>query len=75
MDSMYLAGTVSILFLVFRFLENKFFTKETRKPKQYLREALLVYLSVIGGKFVYEQITPVDGTLVTPKVYTGNPEF
>ena len=72
---MYLAATISILFLIFRFLENKFVTKETRKLKQYFRETLLVYLSVIGGKFVYEQITPVDGTLVTPKVFTGNPEF
>ena len=72
---MYLAATISILFLIFRFLENKFVTKETRKSKQYFRETLLVYLSVIGGKFVYEQITPVDGTLVTPKVFTGNPEF
>ena len=72
---MYLAGTISILFLIFRFLENKFLTKETRKPKQYLREAILVYLSVVTGKFIYQQVTPVDGTLVTPKVYTGIPEF
>ena len=43
--------------------------------EQYLREAILVYLSVVTGKFIYQQVTPVDGTLVTPKVYTGIPEF
>ena len=72
---MYLAATISLLFLIFRFLENKFFTKKEKLAKQYLREGLIVYLSVIGGVFVYEQITPLDGTLVTPKVFTGTPEF
>ena len=75
MDSLYLAGTICFLFFIFSFFENKFITKETKKPKQYLREMLVVYLSVIGGKFIYEQITPIDSTLVTPKVFTGNPEF
>ena len=75
MDSMYLAGTIAILFILFRFLENKFITKENKQVKHYFREALVVYLSVIGGKFIYEQVTPTDGTLIAPKVFTGDPEF
>ena len=75
MSTITLASLISIVFIVARFLENKFISKEKKPLKSYLREGIICYLSVLGGKFMYDQITPVDSTKVTPKVFTGQPEF
>jgi len=75
METMYLAGTIAVLFVLLRFVENKYLIKKNVPVKSYLREAVVVCLSVIGGSFLYEQINPVDSTLTSPSVFTGQPEF
>lgn len=75
METMYLAGTIAVLFVLLRFVENKYLIKKNVPVKSYLREAVVVCLSVIGGSFLYEQINPVDYTLTSPSVFTGEPGF
>ena len=72
------AGVISITFLVAKFLEMRYIEKESKPLKLLIRDAFLVYFSVIISNFIIEQINPVikGGTAskVTP-VFTDNPGF
>jgi hypothetical protein len=71
-----IAGVVSVVFLIAKFLEMRFIEKEAKPLKHLIRDALVVYFSVVAGNFVMEQINPVfeGGKKLTP-VFTDNPEF
>ena len=74
------AGVISITFLVAKFLEMRFIEKESKPLKLLIRDALVVYFSVIIANFVMEQINPIiasssgGGQKITP-VFTDNPGF
>jgi len=74
------AGVISITFLVAKFLEMRFIEKESKPMKLLIRDALVVYFSVIVANFVMEQINPIitsssgGGQKFTP-VFTDNPGF
>jgi ACR3 family arsenite efflux pump ArsB len=76
-----LAGFISIIFLIFRFVEMRFIDKENKPLKVLIKESLLVYFSVIIGDFIIGQLKPVlqDGELnysiSNPAVFTGSPGF
>ena len=73
-----IAGVISVIFFIAKFLEMRFFDKEPKSLKLLVRDSLLVYFSVICGYFILEQIKPVTNGVVgggiTP-VFTDNPEF
>ena len=72
------AGIISVVFLIVKFMEMRFVEKETKPLKLLIRDALLVYFSVICGYFIVQQIQPfIDKESIssTPQVFTGNPEF
>jgi len=73
------AAIISITFLVSKFIEMRFIEKESKPLKLLIRDALLVYFSVIAGDFIIGQVNPMihGGTItsqVTP-VFTDNPGF
>lgn len=70
------AAVISITFLIAKFLEMRFIEKESKPLKFLIRDALVVYFSVIAANFIMEQINPVivSGPKVTP-VFTDNPGF
>lgn len=70
------AAVISITFLVAKFLEMRFIEKETKPLKLLIRDALIVYFSVIAADFVMAQINPimVTGPKAT-QVFTDNPGF
>jgi hypothetical protein len=70
------AAVISITFLVAKFLEMRFIEKETKPLKLLIRDALIVYFSVIAADFVMAQVNPVmvTGPKVT-QVFTDNPGF
>lgn len=74
------AAIISIIFLIAKFIEMRFIEKESKPLKLLIRDALLVYFSVVSGYFVIDQINPLfkgsngGGSLVTP-VFTDNPGF
>ena len=72
------AAIISITFLLAKFLEMRYIEKESKPLKLLIRDAFLVYFSVIISNFIIDQINPVikGGTTakVTP-VFTDNPGF
>jgi hypothetical protein len=77
MNIFIVAGVISVIFFVIKFIEMRFVEKESKPLKYLVRDSLLVYFSVISGHFVLEQVHSVEGveTVKAPTVFTGNPEF
>ena len=73
-----IASIISITFLLAKFLEMRYIEKESKPLKLLIRDAFLVYFSVIISNFIIEQINPViksaTSTKATP-VFTDNPGF
>jgi hypothetical protein len=80
MDSIFVvAAVVSIVFFILKFVEMRFVDKESKPLKVLIRDAILVYFSVVSGHFILNQINPVfkditGGSKVT-QVFTDNPGF
>jgi len=74
-----IALIVAIVFLVIKFIEMRFIDKESKPLKLLIRDALLVYLSVVAGYFILEQLKPViqngGGSIINTPVFTDNPGF
>jgi hypothetical protein len=77
MDSIFvIAGVISVIFIIIKFIEMRFIEKENKPLKLLIRDALLVYFSVICGYFILEQLNPIvnkGGEKI--QVFTDNPEF
>jgi len=73
------AGVISITFLVAKFLEMRYIEKESKPLKLLIRDALVVYFSVILANFVMEQLNAVmessGGSKKVTPVFTDNPGF
>ena len=52
------AGIISVIFFIVKFLEMRFVEKESKPLKLLVRDTLVVYVSIVAGNFVYEQVTP-----------------
>jgi hypothetical protein len=77
MDNIFIiAAVISIVFLIAKFLEMRFVEKESKPLKLLIRDALIVYFSVVSSNFILEQLNPVleGGKKLTP-VFTDNPGF
>ena len=70
------ALAISIVYSLIKFVEMKFILKEKKPLKVLFRDAVIVYLSVLSGHFIFEQIVPIGGSL-TEKVgaFTNQPDF
>jgi len=79
MDNIFLvAGIISIIFFVAKFLEMQYVEKESKPLKILIRDALVVYVSVVAGMFILEQLAPVIKETVVPSspiAFTDNPPF
>ena len=73
------AGIISVIFFIVKFLEMRFVEKESKPLKFLIRDTLVVYVSVVAGNFVYEQVTPAIAETVAgatqPIAFTDNPPF
>jgi hypothetical protein len=80
MNTFVIAGIISFVFLIIKFIEMRFIDKESKPLKLLIRDALLVYFSVVVGLFVIDQLKPViqdggESGVVNPAVFTDNPGF
>jgi len=80
MNTFVIAGIISFVFFIVKFIEMRFVDKESKPLKFLIRDSLLVYFSVIVGNFVIEQLKPViqdggENIVVNPAVFTDNPGF
>jgi len=69
------ALVISAVYAFFRFIEMRFIIKENKPLKILLRDAVLVYLSVVVGHFTLDQIAPLKHIGGVPDVFTNDPDF
>lgn len=79
MDNIFLiAGIISVIYFIAKFLEMRYIDKEPKPLKFLIRDALLVYVSVVIGSFVVDQLKSVINETeipATPLAFTDNPPF
>jgi hypothetical protein len=79
MDNIFLvAGVISVIFLIAKFLEMRFIDKEPKPLKYLVRDTLLIYISVVTGKFIVDQLNPIIHETTNPSnplAFTDNPPF
>ena len=79
MDNIFLvAGFISAIFFIGKFLEMRYIEKESKPLKFLIRDSLLVYISVVSGSFIIEQLNPVINETIhniNPVAFTDNPPF
>jgi hypothetical protein len=79
MDNIFFAaGFISVIFFIAKFLEMRYIDKETKPLKFIIRDTLLVFVSVVAGNFVIEQVSPVVNDIVPesiPMAFTDNAPF
>ena len=79
MDNIFLvAGIISVIFFIGKFLEMRYVDDEPKPLKLLIRDSLLVYVSVIAGDFISNQLNPVINETVapiSPLAFTDNPPF
>ena len=79
MDNIFLvAGIISIIYFIAKFLEMRYVDNEPKPLKFLIRDSLLVYVSVVTGNFIVEQLNPVINETVIPLeplAFTDNPPF
>lgn len=74
------AGIISVIFLIVKFIEMRFVDKESKPLKLLVRDTLFVFFSVISGHFIIEQLKPImqeggENSITNPAVFTDNPGF
>ena len=71
MDNIFLvAGIISVIFFIAKFLEMQYVEKESKPLK--------VYVCVVFGNFISEQLRPVikdAAANISPIAFTDNPPF
>lgn len=79
MENIFLvAGFISGIFCLAKFLEMRYVDKEVKPLKILIRDSLLVYVSVVCGYYIIEQLTPVIQETTAPSMpmaFTDNPPF
>ena len=77
MDNIFiLAGVISVVFFIAKFVEMRFSEDEPKPLKLILRDTLLVYVCIVCGYYLLEQIKPFQGNVGHPtQIFMDNPEF
>lgn len=79
MDNIFvISAIISIIYSIVKFLEMKFIDSENKKPIKFIiRDALIVYFSVIFSNFLIEQTFPNVAVInkTQPNVFTTEPSF
>jgi len=75
-NSVFVTGVaIACAYLLFRFIEMRFILKENKPVKILARDTLLVYLSVLLGNFVINQLGGINVVSKIPHVFTNSPDF
>ena len=71
-----IAGLISFIFFVCKFIEMRFVDKESKPLKLLVRDTLLSYFSVLVGNFIFSQLkSTIQEGGSAPGVFTDNPDF
>ena len=67
---------ISLIYALLKFSEMRFIVKENKPFKLIFRDTIFVYLSIICGHYIIEQLSPLAKMgAVTTKAFTDNPDF
>lgn len=72
------AGIISVMFILAKLAEMKFIDKEPKPIKLLVRDALVVYVSVVAGDFMLDQLMPfIEPSKISssPEVFVDTPDF
>ena len=72
------AGIISVVFVLAKLAEMKFIDKEPKPMKLLVRDALVVYVSVVLGDFMLDQLMPfIEPSQISssPEVFVDAPDF
>jgi hypothetical protein len=72
------AGIISVMFVLAKLAEMKFIDKEPKPMKLLVRDALVVYVSVVMGDFMLDQLMPFiepSKASSSPEVFVDAPDF
>ena len=72
------AGIISVMFVLAKLAEMKFIDKEPKPMKLLVRDALVVYVSVVVGDFMLDQLMPfIEPSKISssPEVFVDAPDF
>ena len=59
MENLFLnAGIIAVVYLLIRFAEMRVILKESTPLKDLVKDTILVYISVIVGTYIIEQVIP-----------------
>ena len=79
MDNIFLvAGIISVIYFIAKFLEMRYIDQEPKPLKFLIRDSLLVYVSVVCGSFIIDQLNPVINETeipATPLAFTDDAPF
>ena len=79
MENIYIiSGIISIAYLLFKFAEMRCLNKESKPFKELLKDAFMVFLSVIVGNFTYKQMQPLGKMILgdgNTEAFTDTPSF
>jgi hypothetical protein len=74
-----IALIISITFLLTKFIEMRFVEKESKPLKELIKDAILVYFSVLLANFIIEQLKPImnggSSAVKHTPIFTDNPGF
>lgn len=73
-DTLIKGAIVSVVYMILCYIESRFITKKSIPLKTLLQNTLIVYISYVGGMFVYDQLEPIK-KLTAPAVFTTEPGF
>jgi len=74
-----LAGIISFVFFIAKFIEMRFIEKESKPFKILVRDTLLVYFCSIIAFFVFDQLKPMiqveKNSVASAAAFTDTPGF
>lgn len=74
-----IASLIAFFYLILKFIEMRFIEKENKPLKELIKDTLFVYLCVLLGNFIVEQINPSllgkETTNSVTQVFTDSPGF
>ena len=78
MNKLLSSGLISIIYLIIKFLEMRFVSKENKPLKNLVLDSLIVFIASIITLFLFEQFditTILNKINTTPVIMTNTPNF
>ena len=69
------SAMISVIYLLVKFLEMRYVLGEEKSPKTLVRDAVIVFISVLIGDYTAGQFAGQTNSIASPDVFVGSPEF